>query len=41
MDAGDDLSSANKGSAIGLEGADSGPVSSRFLIPFFSLPGHV
>ena len=27
-----------KVSAIGLEVADSGPVSCRFFIPFFSLP---
>ena len=38
MDAGSDLGSAAKGSAIGLEVAGSGLVSCHFFIPFFSLP---
>ena len=37
MDAGSDLGSAAKGSAIGLEVASSGPVSCCFFILFFSL----
>ena len=38
MDAGGDLGSAAKGSAIGLEVVGSGPVTCHFFIPFFSLP---
>ena len=38
MDAGGYLSSAAKGSAIGLEVAGSGPFSCRFFIPFSFLP---
>ena len=38
IDAGSDLGSAAKGSAIGLGVAGSGPVSCRFFFPFFSLP---
>ena len=39
MDAGINLGSAAKGSAIGLEVAGSGLVSCHFFIPFFfSLP---
>ena len=38
MDAGDDLGSAAKGSAIDLEVAGSGLVSCRFVIPFSYLP---
>ena len=40
MDAGGDLGSAAKGSAIDLEVAGSGPISYHFVIPF-SLPYHV
>ena len=38
MDAGGDLGSAAKGSAIDLEVAGSGPISCRFFIPFSFLP---
>ena len=38
MDAGGDLGSAAKGSAIGLGVAGSGPVSCCFFIPFSFLP---
>ena len=38
MDAGGDIGSAAKGSAISLEVAGSGPVGCRFFIPFSFLP---
>ena len=41
MDAGSDLGSAAKGSAVGLEVAGCGPVSCCFFIPVPSLSYHV
>ena len=41
MDAGDDLGSAAKGLAIGVEVAGSGPVSCCFYISFSFLPSVV